>query len=79
MGADQIGPPILYFLPQSLHSWGTTGPNPGRCLKLLFYIQKWGERLSHAHPNYNLIQQQVKILKYKKLNIYTLDTVLPTG
>ena len=36
IGADHMGPPTLYFLPQSLHSWETTGPNPGRYLTLVF-------------------------------------------
>ena len=36
MGADQMGPPILNFFPQSEHSWGTAGPNPGAYLTLLF-------------------------------------------
>lgn len=40
IGADHTGPPMLNFFPQSLHSWGTTGPKPGRYLTLLFFITK---------------------------------------
>ena len=36
IGADHIGPPMLYFFPQWLQSCFTTGPIAGRYLTLLF-------------------------------------------
>lgn len=65
MRPDHRGPPILNFFPQSLHNWGTTGPNPGRYLTLLFW--RWTgdqdtDAISKQCTNRNCQKQENKAI-----------------
>jgi hypothetical protein len=60
IGADHIGPPTLNFFPQSLHSWGTTGPIAGACFTPLFFC----------------LQRNNKKRKAKRVSIYNGENVV---